>query len=53
MHFSIFFFFHYTCLTRNKTLFSIPFTGYLSTIFMGSAFNNYISYISLLFSDML
>jgi hypothetical protein len=36
--------------------FSSPFTGYLSLsrhfILMGSAFNNYISYKSLLFSDM-
>ena len=34
-------------------MFSSPFTGYLPVIFMGSAFNNYISYKSLLFSDML
>jgi hypothetical protein len=45
------FLFHNTCLTSNKT--SISSTGYLSAIFMGSAFNNYISYKSLLFSDML
>jgi hypothetical protein len=44
------FLFHNTCLTSNKTISS---TGYLSAIFMGSAFNNYISYKSLLFSDML
>ena len=45
--------FHSTCLTSNKTSFSNPFTGYLPAIFIGSAFNDYISYKSLLFSDML
>ena len=47
------FFFHSTCLTSNTTSFSNPFTGYLPAIFIGSAFNDYISYKSLLFSDML
>ena len=40
-------------ITSNKTSFSSPFTGYLPAIFMGSTFNNYISYKSLLFSNML
>jgi hypothetical protein len=42
--FHFFSFFCHTCLTSSKTSFSSPFTGYLSAIFMGSAFNNYISY---------
>jgi hypothetical protein len=44
-------------LGRPRLSFSSPFTGYLPIsrqfIFMGNAFNNYISYNSLLFSDML
>ena len=49
--FSYFFshFFHNTCLTSSKTSFSSPFTGYLPVMFMGSAFNNYISYKSFFF----
>ena len=49
----IFFFFIAHVITSNKTSFSSPFTGYLPAIFMGSTFNNYISYKSLLFSNML
>ena len=47
------FFFIAHVITSNKTSFSSPFTGYLPAIFMGSTFNNYISYKSLLFSNML